>query len=83
VILQYRDKKLIEKARIKGFTNHRIGDKIIAGGFRTCGGVTEAILANADWTDVMAVQFDGRTLTSHALGPYSPKSIREALDCQR
>lgn len=82
VIVQYRGRKLVEIARISGLTNHRIGDATIAGGIRNCGQGGEAILANADWSQVMAVQLSGGKLTPRALGPYSPNAVKQALACQ-
>jgi hypothetical protein len=81
VIVQYRGRKLVEVARIKGLTNHRIGDKTIAGGIRNCGQGGEAILANADWSQVMAVQLTGRKLAARALAPYSARAMQRALAC--
>ncbi|MGO4907045.1 FG-GAP repeat domain-containing protein [Pseudorhodobacter sp. W20_MBD10_FR17] len=82
VIVQYRDHKLTEIARISGLTNHRIGDKTIAGGIRNCGQGAEAILANADWSQVMAVRMEGRKLLPRALGPYSVAAMKQALACK-
>ncbi len=82
VIVQYRQQKLTEIARISGLTNHRIGDKTIAGGIRDCGQGAEAILANADWSQVMAVRLKGRDLQPRALGPYSAAAVAQALGCK-
>jgi hypothetical protein len=81
VIVQYRQQKLVEIARISGLTNHRIGDETIAGGIRNCGQGGEAILANADWSQVMAVRLSGRDLQPRALGPYSAAAVAKALAC--
>lgn len=82
VILQYRNQKLTEIARIKGLTNHRIGDTSIAGGIRNCGQIGEAILANADWSELMAVRMDGQVLTARSLGTYSVAAMKRALACK-
>jgi len=82
VIVQYRGRTLTEVARIKGLTNHRIGDKTIAGGLRTCGHGAEAILANADWSQIMAVQMRAGRLVPRAIGPYSPQAMQQALACK-
>jgi hypothetical protein len=82
VIVQYRGRKLTEIARIKGLTNHRIGDKTITGGIRNCGQGGEAILANADWSQVMAVRLDGRSLAPRPLGKYSARALKKALACK-
>ncbi len=59
VIMTYRDRKLTEVARLSGVSNHRIGESTISGGFRDCGQGGEVILANASWTQVMAVAMQG------------------------
>lgn len=82
VIVQFRGDRLTEIARINGLTNHRIGDKTITGGIRNCGQGNEAILANADWSKVMAVRLEGRNLHARPLGKYSPGAIKQALACK-
>ena len=82
VILRYRNGKLSEVARVPGLTNHRIGDKTIAGGIRNCGQGAEAILANADWSQLMAVRLGGETLQSRSLGRYSSATMAAALACK-
>jgi hypothetical protein len=82
VIVQYRGRQLAEIARIKGLTNHRIGDKTIAGGIRNCGQGGEAILANADWSQLIAVRMDGRSLMPRSLGKYSAAAMKQALACK-
>jgi len=82
VIVQYRGRKLTEVARIKGLTNHRIGEKTIAGGIRNCGRGAEAVLVNADWSQIMAVKWGGAALTTRALGPYSARGLQRALACK-
>lgn len=81
VIVQYRDRKLVEMARIKGLTNHRIGDREIAGGYRNCGQGGEMVLANSNWTQLMAVRLQGG-LSARALGPYSQRNMARALACK-
>ena len=46
---------LAEAYRVPNLTNHRIGEREISGGFRICGGVTEAVVAAPDWSRVLAV----------------------------
>jgi hypothetical protein len=80
VIVQYRNRKLIEIARLSGLTNHRIGERTISGGYRDCGQGGEMILANADWSQLMAVRLQGG-LSPRALGPYSKAAMARALAC--
>lgn len=63
-------------ADLGGVTNHRIGAPIIEGGIRICDDpqgtpAPEMILASDDWRHVRAVRFDGHTLVSRDVGPYT------------
>lgn len=44
---------------IAGVTNHRIGEPDIAGGICFCGQGPEMIVASADWSELLAVTYDG------------------------
>ncbi|MCK0148994.1 VCBS repeat-containing protein [Marivita sp. S6314] len=72
---------LTQVATMPGLTNHRIGWDFIAGGTRECGQGPEMVLADANWTRIMSVQFDGTTLTSSEIGAYSAASLDAALRC--
>ena len=74
---------LRELAAAPGLTNHRLGDPAILGGIRTCGAGPEMITADAAWSRVMATRLlrDG-SLSSRALGPWSPGALSEALACR-
>jgi hypothetical protein len=73
--------KLTEVAAAQGFTNHRIGERDIAGGIRDCGAGPEMIVADAEWRQVVAVRFDGR-LGARPLGPHSGReSLAAAMAC--
>lgn len=73
---------LVEVASIEGLTNHRIGDTYVSGGLRDCGAGAEVIVANADWTLVMAVRFSPQGLSARAIGPFAgPADMRDALEC--
>ncbi len=71
--------KVADRAEL---TNHRIGETDIGGGMRDCGGVVEAITANADFTRVMATRLDTGRLFSRDVGPYEGRqSFADALSC--
>ncbi|WP_421701484.1 VCBS repeat-containing protein [Aliiroseovarius sp.] len=73
---------LTEVAQRPGFSNHRIGWDFIPGGLRVCADGPELIVASGDWRQVMAVRFDGTTLSARALGRYDgPDSLNAALSC--
>lgn len=72
---------LTEVASLDGLTNHRIGWDYIAGGLRDCGQGPEMVVANAEWTEIVVVTFDGETLSRRSLGDYSADALSRALDC--
>jgi hypothetical protein len=74
---------LTEIAALPGVTNHRIGDAYISGGLRACGDGPELVLANAGWTQVLAVRFDGTALHAREIGPLEgPESFAAARACR-
>lgn len=73
---------LTEIARASGLTNHRIGDEVIAGGVRTCGGQDQMVLLTGDWKRIVVARFEGGDLTLDVQGSYSPADMAAALkDC--
>ena len=73
---------LEEVASLSGVTNHRIGERDIAGGVRDCGRGPEMIVADASWREVLAVSFDGTELTARALIPHVDRtSFATVLAC--
>lgn len=77
------DQTLTELASLQGVTNHRIGERDIAGGLRDCGQGPEIILADAAWRQVISVRLSDQTLTGTPLGPHGSRaSFAKALACQ-
>jgi hypothetical protein len=75
--------RLTELAALPGVTNHRIGDAFISGGLRDCGDGPELVLANTDWTRLLAVRFDGTALIPRDIGPLAGAgSFTAALGCR-
>lgn len=72
---------LTEVATLDGVTNHRIGWDYIAGGLRDCGQGPEIVLADAGWASIVAVTFDGTSLSRRWLSDYTAESLESALDC--
>jgi hypothetical protein len=69
-------------ASLPGVTNHRIGDEVIWGGLRDCGAGPEMIMADAGFTEVVAVRLDGAELAARPLGlPATPAGFDRAMDC--
>jgi hypothetical protein len=52
--------KLRFVSELAGYTNHRIGERDIAGGIRTCSGMPEMIVERADWSEMAAITFDAK-----------------------
>lgn len=72
---------LTEIANLEGLTNHRIGEPFITGGVRDCGAGPEMIVADRDWTKVMAVSMTGGALEAREIAPFSQTAVAEALAC--
>jgi FG-GAP-like repeat len=73
---------VVEIARVPGLTNHRIGDTAITATTRSCYGVTEVIVPDADWRRFVAVRLDGaRPVTRDAGAVAGPGSLARAARC--
>lgn len=84
VILRFRPGKLEPVARFQAVTNHRIGERDIAGGIRTCAGVPEIVVADAAWTEVLAIRFDGSRFGVSRLGPHRGRSdFAASMSCKK
>lgn len=81
-IFRFAPERLQPVADLEGVTNHRIGDRDIAGGFRDCGSAVEIVVASADWLRVLAVRLEGTQFEMRDLGPNTGTAFRRALDCQ-
>ena len=81
-IWRYVDGTLAHVADHGGLTNHKIGWAFIPGGLRDCGSGPEMILANGDWSAVMAARLTDGRITTRSLAPYTgPDSLTAALLC--
>ncbi|NNK16470.1 MAG: VCBS repeat-containing protein [Sulfitobacter sp.] len=82
-VWRFKGKTLQHVADASGFTNHRIGERDIAGGIRGCAGAPEMVVATADWTRVVAVRFGSATFEVRDIGPHQGRdSFAKALRCQ-
>ncbi len=80
-IWRYHDAGLTQVATLPGLTNHRIGEDFISGGIRDCGTGPELILANANWTRIQSVSYDGKWQVTD-LGPYTGhQGLAASLTC--
>jgi hypothetical protein len=81
-VWRFRNGNLEPVSDLPGFTNHRIGERDIAGGMRTCGGKTEMIVATANWANVVAIRMEGETFKARNMGPHKGRvSFAEAMAC--
>jgi hypothetical protein len=75
--------RLTQVASLDGFTNHRIGERDIAGGLRDCGTGPEMVVASADWQRLVGIRFTGTSLVAHDIGPHRDRrSFSAALACR-
>lgn len=74
-------------ATLTGLTNHRIGDREIAGGIRSCGTDPEMILAQMPWrqdgdASMLAISLkDGRLIAKSYPAPFTPENVAKAQAC--
>ena len=68
-------------ASFAGVTNHRIGEPDIAGGIRDCGQGPEMIVASANWSELLAVTFDGDFSTLVIGTDTSRAAFADAMAC--
>ena len=82
-IFRYQGGKLVPVGDLPGVTNHRIGERDIAGGIRDCGSGPEIIVADAGWRQVLAVRFDGSAFSTKVVGVHTGRnSFDTALACR-
>lgn len=82
-VVRFKDGKLTEIASLKGVTNHRIGERDIGGGIRTCAGQPEMVVARGDWRRVVVVRFENGGLVSEETGVHKGRaSLNKALKCK-
>ena len=81
-VWRFENDRLTELGALPGVTNHRIGEPDIAGGIRECGEGPEMLVADANWTRVLAVRFDGSDFSTKVLGPHEGRqSFAQATTC--
>lgn len=82
-VFRFQAGKLVPVGDLPGVTNHRIGERDIAGGIRDCGSGPEVIVADADWRQVLAVRFDGSSFSTKVVGPHTGRnSFATAMACR-
>lgn len=82
-IVTIQGDQLAEEIAGAGFTNHRIGERDIAGGVRDCGAGPEMIVASADWAQLVAVTYDGTALDARQIGTDTSRpAFAKAMACQ-
>lgn len=82
-IWRFEDGSLSPVAAYTGVTNHRIGETDIAGGIRDCGAGPEMILADSQWTRLLALRFERGNVLEHEIGEDTTRvTFRAALNCE-
>lgn len=82
-IWRFQSGELAHVADLDGYTNHRIGERDIAGGIRHCAGKPEMIVATADWSSLVAITFDGQSFDRKKLGrDTSRPAFAKAMVCE-
>jgi len=82
-VWRFEDGVLIHSADLRGYTNHRIGERDIAGGIRTCNGTPEMIVATADWSALVAITFAGSDFQTKQLGQDTSRpAFARAMACE-
>ncbi|MEH6645027.1 FG-GAP repeat domain-containing protein [Sulfitobacter sp.] len=82
-VWRFAEGQLTQIAALEGLTNHRSGERDIAGGLRLCGASPEMVVASADWQRLKAVTFNGTALTARDIGPHQDRnSFANALACE-
>lgn len=81
VFVRFDGTDITEIAREAGFTNHRIGDRTIAGGTRQCNGQDSVVVATGDWSRAMDVRLDGGRIVTQDIGPW-PSNDQPDLSCR-
>jgi hypothetical protein len=80
---EFRPGSLKLEASFQAVTNHRIGDRDIAGGIRSCGKGPEVVVADANWREVLAIRWDGKAFGLDRLGPHQGRSsFARAMSCK-
>jgi len=83
MVWQLRGRDFVKLAELPGLSNHRFGEPRIEGGVRVCGGVTELVLPDAAFANVMAVRLQDAALSARILAPYAgAATLRAALECR-
>ena len=82
-VFRFIDNQLLEVASMSGLSNHRIGDNYISGGLRHCENQPlEIITADDSWRRIMAIRFDGGSLSTRSIGPLqADRGFERALAC--
>ncbi|MEL6169614.1 MAG: VCBS repeat-containing protein [Pseudomonadota bacterium] len=82
-IFAFEDSGLVERAALRGYSNHRIGEDFISGGIRDCGQGPEMVVARADWSGIVGLRWTGSGFAETAVaGDVSQSVFEQALDCR-
>ncbi len=78
-LVRLQGDRLIEVASLAGVTNHAIGQEQVESLVRLCGGLPEIIVLSAEGAQVLAITWDGDTLTARPIGQAVNRRLPEGL----
>lgn len=82
-VWRFVDGAFSEVTTVSGVSNHRIGQDFISGGIRNCGAGYEIIVANADWSAIVAARLQAGGLMTRQLDERAtPRGFATALACR-
>ncbi|MEM7670336.1 MAG: VCBS repeat-containing protein [Pseudomonadota bacterium] len=68
---------LVELAQRPGLTNHRIGEDFMSSAVRRCPPGDQVVLANDDWSRIIAARVAGGAIVAEDLGPFNGRDSLE------
>lgn len=82
-VWRFKTGTLHHLADLTGYTNHRIGERDIAGGMRICDDTPEMIVATTDWSTLVAITFNGTSFQTRMLGDDTSRpAFAKAMSCK-
>ena len=81
VLVRLQGDRLVELARMAGFSGHRIGDTTITADVRTCPDGAVLLLPDGDWQRLMAVRLVAGDLVATDMGAMTDQAMAGAKPC--
>lgn len=81
VLVRLEGARLVELARMAGFSGHRIGDSTITSAVRACADGAVLLLPDGDWQRLMALRVVDGAWVATDMGPMREGSVATAQPC--